>query len=105
MNSCLKNDLGEDGIRLIVENETSKSWHHEKPPVPGEDIHLTIDAELQKMIYDIYDGDAGTTAVIDPTTGETLVLVSSPSFDPHDFTYGISQANIMHLLKTQINQS
>ena len=90
---------GEDGVRLIVENETSKVGIAEKPPVPGEDIHLTIDAELQKMIYDIYDGDAGTTAVIDPTTGETLVLVSSPSFDPHDFTYGISQTKYNALVE------
>lgn len=82
---------GEDGIRIVVENENSKIGIAEKPPIPGEDIQLTIDAELQQMIYDQYDGDAGTAAAIDPKTGETLALVSSPAFDPHDFAYGISQ--------------
>lgn len=90
---------GKDGIRIIVESETSKIGIAEKPPTPGEDIHLTIDAELQKKIFDAYDGDAGTTAAIDPTTGETLALVSSPSFDPHDFTYGISQAKYNDLVE------
>lgn len=88
---------GEDGIRLIVENENSKIGIAEKPAIPGEDITLTIDAELQKMIYQSYDGDAGTTAAIDPQTGETLALVSSPAFDPHDFAYGISQSKYNEL--------
>lgn len=90
---------GEDGIRVIVENETSKVGIAEKAPVPGEDIHLTIDADLQKMIFQAYDGDAGTAAVLDPNSGETLALVSSPSFDPHDFTYGISQTKYNDLVE------
>ncbi|GAA4072245.1 penicillin-binding transpeptidase domain-containing protein [Amphibacillus indicireducens] len=90
---------GEAGIRIIVESETSKIGIAEKPPVPGEDIHLTIDAELQEMIFQAYDGDAGTAAAIDPHSGETLALVSSPSFDPHDFTYGISQAKYNDLVE------
>src|SRR5690625_5137565 len=89
---------GEDGIRLIVESENSKIGIAEKPPVPGEDIHLTTDAELQQMIFDHYDGDVGTTAAIHPGPGETLALVSAPSFDPHDFTYGISQSNYDELV-------
>ncbi|WP_440894758.1 penicillin-binding transpeptidase domain-containing protein [Amphibacillus sp. Q70] len=88
---------GEDGIRLIVENENSKIGISEKSPIPGEDVTLTIDAELQQMIYDYYDGEAGTTAAIDPETGETLALVSSPAFDPHDFAYGISQSKYNEL--------
>ncbi|HHU19875.1 MAG TPA: penicillin-binding transpeptidase domain-containing protein [Bacilli bacterium] len=90
---------GEAGIRIIVESETSKIGIAEKPPVPGEDIHLTIDADLQEMIFQAYDGDAGTAAAIDPHSGETLALVSSPSFDPHDFTYGISQAKYNDLVE------
>lgn len=90
---------GKEGVRLIVENENSKVGVAETPPIPGEDINLTIDAELQKMIYDTYAGKAGTTAAINPQTGETLALVSSPSFDPHSFTYGISQSNYNELVE------
>src|SRR5699024_1533979 len=36
------------------------------------------------------DNDAGTTAAIDPKTGETLALISSPAFNPNDRLYGMS---------------
>ncbi len=59
-------------------------------PVPGEDIQLTIDANLQQEIYDQLKGDAGTAAAIDPKTGAVLSLVSSPSYDPNAFIRGLS---------------
>ena len=36
------------------------------------------------------NNEPGTAAVIDPKTGETLVLVSSPAFDPNEFAIGVS---------------
>ena len=38
------------------------------------------------------NGEPGTAAVMDPKTGETLVLVSSPAFDPNEFVIGVSSA-------------
>lgn len=49
----------------------------------GEDIHLTIDSDLQKRIYDEVKEDVGTASAIDPLTGELLALVSYPSYDPN----------------------
>ncbi|GAB4072968.1 penicillin-binding protein 3 [Barrientosiimonas marina] len=60
----------------------------------GKNIETTIDADVQETIYNAYDADdSGTAAAIQPKTGETLALVSSPGFVPDDFLYGISQSN------------
>jgi penicillin-binding protein 3 len=52
----------------------------------GKDIHVTIDAEVQKAIYENMNGKEGSAAAIHPSTGETLALVSSPSFDANGLT-------------------
>ncbi|MGG0737504.1 penicillin-binding transpeptidase domain-containing protein [Niallia taxi] len=56
----------------------------------GENIMLTIDGDLQKKIYDEMDGEAGAAAAINPTTGETMALVSSPSYDPNKVVAGLT---------------
>lgn len=56
----------------------------------GEDITVTIDADVQKEIFEGFDGDAGTAAALDPKSGETLALVSSPTFNPNERLYGMS---------------
>ncbi|MFC4557547.1 penicillin-binding transpeptidase domain-containing protein [Virgibacillus kekensis] len=84
---------GTQGVAITVEKEGQDPVVlAEKRVEHGENIITTIDAELQKQIYATYDGDAGTTAAIHPKTGETLALVSSPSFDPNQFLFGISQS-------------
>lgn len=62
----------------------------EKAPINGEDIFLTIDVGLQRKAYEQIKADAGTAVAINPKTGETLALVSSPSYDPNDFIFGMS---------------
>ncbi|MRH41955.1 penicillin-binding transpeptidase domain-containing protein [Aquibacillus halophilus] len=85
---------GEKGIKIVVKQEGEEDHViAEKPVKNGETINLTIDAELQTEIYTSYQDNAGTAAAIHPKTGETLALVSSPSYDPNEFAYGISSAN------------
>lgn len=81
---------GETGYTIYVEG-TDKVIA-EKPPVNGEDIQVTIDGELQKQLYDQLKGEAGTAVAMDPSTGETLALVSSPSYNPNEFIYGLSSS-------------
>ncbi|WP_430790927.1 penicillin-binding transpeptidase domain-containing protein [Virgibacillus flavescens] len=89
---------GKEGIKIVVtQKEQEEVVLAEKPVKDGENIMLTLDAELQKKIYQTYDGESGTAAAIDPKTGETLALVSSPAFDPNDFVYGISHARLNEL--------
>ena len=58
----------------------------------GEDIYVTIDASLQQAAYDQFASDTGTTAAMNPKTGEVLALVSAPGYDPNEFIMGMSDA-------------
>jgi penicillin-binding protein 2 len=61
-------------------------------PVPGNDLVLSLDLELQQ-IADAALGDlAGAVVAIHPQTGEVLVFVSKPTYDPNLFVEGIGQA-------------
>lgn len=84
---------GEPGAKISIHaaNGTEKIIAEDKGK-EGETIRLTIDAELQKDIYEQYRNEAGSAAAIDPKTGETLALVSSPSFDPNKYVLGISSS-------------
>ncbi len=61
------------------------------PKVDGENIQVTIDSTVQAMLYEELAGKAGTAVAIHPTTGETLALTSSPSYNPNDFTLGFDE--------------
>lgn len=51
-------------------------------PVEGRDIHVSLDARLQRFAYGALDGHAGAVVALNADTGEILALASSPSFDP-----------------------
>lgn len=62
-------------------------------PKPGTNLNLTIDAALQQTAFDALNGKTGAVIATDPTNGEILALVSSPSFDPNLFTDSSLQAS------------
>ena len=59
-------------------------------PVPGEDLTLHLDIELQKAAYEALGDRRGAVVAIDPHTGGVLALVSTPGFDSNLFVNGIS---------------
>ncbi len=58
------------------------------PPVPGAEIVLTIDKELQRFIVSNFDNFqcCGSVVAIDPRNGEILGLAAFPNFDPNIFS-------------------
>lgn len=56
-----------------------------KPPVPGANIGLTIDREMQALAEKGLEGRTGAVVALDPTNGEILAMASSPAFDPNLF--------------------
>jgi len=67
------------------------------PPVPGNNLWLTLDARIQKVAEDALQGFNGSVVVMKPHTGEILGMVSLPSFDPNLFVHGISHKNYKRL--------
>ncbi|MEM9325646.1 MAG: penicillin-binding transpeptidase domain-containing protein [Bacteroidota bacterium] len=51
-------------------------------PVPGQDLQLTVDLELQRYAEVLMEGKVGSVVALDPSTGEVLVFHSSPNYDP-----------------------
>ncbi|SHH37835.1 penicillin-binding transpeptidase domain-containing protein [Virgibacillus chiguensis] len=89
---------GIKGSTVKVINDGEETILTEKEAKDGENVKLTIDINVQEKIYNTLGGDKSTTSVIDAKTGETLGLVSSPSFDPNEILYG-STANIWKKLE------
>ena len=58
-------------------------------PVPGSNLVLSLDIDLQKEAEKMFEGKRGALVAIEPRTGEVLAFVSAPSFDPNLFIDGI----------------
>jgi penicillin-binding protein 3 len=85
---------GESGIQILIQKEDgTETVLAEKPVKEGENVKLTIDGAVQKDMYIELQGEAGMGTAIHPTTGETLALVSSPSFDPNKLSLGATAAD------------
>lgn len=56
----------------------------------GQNVQLTIDAELQAALYEQFKKDKSCSVAMNPYTGEVLALVSTPSYDNNDFILGMS---------------
>lgn len=54
-------------------------------PIPGKDLIVTIDLELQKVVERSLEGKEGAVVVMDPRNGEILALASHPNYDPAIF--------------------
>lgn len=66
-------------------------------PVPGKDLVLTIDRDLQLYGENLLFGEKGSIIMSDPNSGEILALVNRPSFSPNIFANGISHSDWQRL--------
>jgi penicillin-binding protein 2 len=63
----------------------------QKAPIPGANICLTIDRQIQAVAEKALLDKQGAIIAIDPNNGEILAMASSPSFDPNQFIGGIDK--------------
>jgi penicillin-binding protein 2 len=104
--------IGKQGLELKWENELrgirgvkliqvdafgrktasiSDDWQlPSSPAVPGKDIYLTLDAELQKITEEAFKGKNGSVVVLNTNSGEILSMVSYPDYPADLFQKGIS---------------
>ena len=86
----------------IESNPTQELPDHVKEPEPGNNLALTIDVDLQRVVESEleaaldrtreagYEGRGGAVVAMNPENGEVLALASRPDFDPQLFVGGIS---------------
>ncbi len=103
--SAYEDDLrGEKGLKMtMVNNYGVKQGDYmdglyDVPPQHGRQLTSTIDARLQLFGEELMQGKVGAAVAIEPSTGEILMMVSSPTFDPDELVGRERGNNYMKLL-------
>ncbi len=79
---------GEKGIQVLLRDAHGRikgryqNGLHDTQTVPGKNLTLGIDADLQALGERLMEGKIGSIVAIEPSTGEVLCMVSSPTYDP-----------------------
>mgnify|MGYP004642006041 FL=1 len=83
---------GKNGVEIYIEDKDGKRKQTliKQDKVDGEDVKLTIDSNLQQKLYNELKNDEGLFVVMNPSTGEILALVSTPSVDVNKMVLGVS---------------
>ena len=83
---------GEKGMQILLRDAHGRikgryqNGKYDRRPVPGKNRTLAIDVELQALGERLMEGKIGSIVAIEPSTGEVLCMVSSPTYDPRIMT-------------------
>lgn len=81
---------GKPGAEYVEVNVAGRPQQDlgQKEPVAGSDLHITLDAEFQHAIVELFREEKyhGAAVALDPRDGSIRALVSFPSFDPNVFS-------------------
>ena len=85
--------MGKNGSRQVLVNSRGKEVGtlSDVPAVPGKQLKLTIDLDLQIAAEEALEGKPGAIVAMDPRNGEILAMVSRPAFDPNEFAVHITR--------------
>ena len=101
--------FGEKGYKNVEINAKGRQIRDisEKASIPGNDVHLTIDIELQKYMYSKLKGYSGSSIAMDPKTGEILGMISVPAINPNNrlWNYNSDNDEIKKLKSPMFNRS
>jgi penicillin-binding protein 2 len=86
---------GRDGYRWVEVDATGRQGFTLRYPqpvraVPGSEVQLTVNLELQRACETFLDPWKGSIVVMDPRNGDILAMVSRPEFDPNLFATGVT---------------
>jgi penicillin-binding protein 2 len=84
---------GTDGSRDVIVNSHGKEVGQlgQVLAIPGKDLRLTIDLDLQRVAEQAMEGKNGALVAMDPHTGEILAMVSRPAYDPNQFAVRLTK--------------
>lgn len=97
---------GRNGSREILVNAQGRSVDNlsklvpelrTTAPLPGSDLVLSIDLEVQKVAEQAIWNNRGAIVALDPNNGDVIALVSRPGFDPNAFGRGLTRAEFRAL--------
>ena len=86
---------GTPGVRYVEVNALGRivgefRGREGRPPLPGRDLHLNLDLDLQQLVVELFpDTMRGAVVALEPASGAVLAMYSAPSFDPNAFVGGI----------------
>lgn len=91
---------GQPGLERVETNAQGRVLRvlEQVNPIPGDNLQLNVDLEVQRAAYRALEPYAGAVVVLDVETGQVLALVSRPGFDPNLFVHGISHTDYNALL-------
>ncbi|MEM6904543.1 MAG: penicillin-binding protein 2 [Pseudomonadota bacterium] len=94
---------GQAGTRRIEVNAVGRVIREldRTEGVPGRDLHLTLDLDLQRYALQRLNGESAAAVLLDTTNGDVLAAASYPTFDPNPFVLGISQKAYDQLLNNK----
>ena len=90
MESQLRGEWGGQQVEVDAAGEVIRILG-EKPPIPGDDVTLTLDMDLQKVAEQVLGETKGAIVAIDPYDGAVLAMASRPAYDPNIFSSHISE--------------
>ena len=99
---------GEKGMEILIRDAYGKikgrynDGQNDIEPVAGKDLKLSIDIELQEYGEKLMRNKIGAIVAIEPSTGEVLALVSSPTYDPNDLVGRARGKNYRKLVNDRV---
>lgn len=98
----LKGEKGRNYLEVDVHGFEQRQMQLQDP-YPGNDLHLTLDVELQRVAEEAMGDRAGAVVVMEVNTGNLLVLSSTPQLRLQEFVGGISGTAWNRLLNDPLN--
>jgi penicillin-binding protein 2 len=96
----LKGENGEKQIEISASGRQLRLLR-ETAPQSGNDLELSIDADLQRLTQDALAGNSGAAVVMNPRTGEVLAMASAPAFNPNIFLRSITRDEFQYLFRNK----
>ena len=96
---------GEKGVKILLRDAHGRiqgSYQNgalDRRPKPGKNLTLAIDYKLQSLGERLLQNKIGSIVAIEPTTGEVLCMVSSPTYDPRLMVGRLRSQNHIELSK------
>jgi len=85
---------GKTGAKKVEVDVKGRVVHEDPggdiPSVPGKELHLTLDADIQNRALEVFGPESGAAVMMDCRTGNVLCFFSSPSFDTNRFVKGMT---------------